>query len=236
VGPFEQLVEDIARRLRGSGVRPATTIVPTLEDWRALLRAAARGLSRETVVGLIGELEVLAHLATYQPVAAIDGWQGPTGSVHDFGRAGSNIEVKTTASVSAASVRISNLDQLNTSLARELHLVVVHLLESAEAPDVDERIDALIAAGVPADRLLTALEAVGYVRGMDAGVPTQYAVRSLRVWRVGPDFPALSPSSVAPHVRSSVANVEYDLLLGSLPAHLSQSEVRTVFEEWGEPG
>lgn len=232
-GPFEQLVVDVANRLRVSGLRPVTTIVQTLEDWRALLRGALRGLSRETVLGLVGELEVLSRLAVNQPVEAVSGWQGPTGATHDFSRNGSNIEVKATASVSATSVRISNLDQLDASLVRELHLAVLHLHESADAPDIEARIDGLVRSGVPAGRLLSALETAGYVRGMDVGIPTRYAVRDVWVWRLGADFPVLRQSEVAPRVLQCVANVEYDLVLGALPECLSGSEVDALFAQWG---
>ncbi|MFC5177863.1 PD-(D/E)XK motif protein [Nocardioides taihuensis] len=234
-GPFEQLLEDVAGRLRASGSQPNLTILQALEDWRALLRVALHGLSRDVLLGLIGELEVMTRMAAHHPRAAIDGWRGPLGSSHDFVLGGRSLEVKATSAVSASSVRISNLDQLDPSFVEQLHLAVVHLRESAEAPDLDERIDDLIGLGVPAAKLLTLLESAGYVRGMDLGMPTRYAVRSIRLWRVDDGFPGLHQGVVPPETLSAIENVEYDLLLPGLPSPLPQAEADAVLNSWGAP-
>lgn len=231
-GPFEQLVADVAGRLEGSSSRPAATVSQTLDDWRSLLRAAIGGLSHEAMRGLVGELDVLARLAKRHPIEALDAWKGPTGATHDFSRDGRSIEVKATASVSATSVRISNLDQMDSSLARDLFLVVVHLHESADAPDIDERVEALISMGLPAGGLQTRLQAAGFFAGTVVDGGTRYEVRSTRVWRVGAEFPVLRGSTIAPNILSCIENVKYDLLLAGLPYPLTDADGEAFLTDW----
>ena len=165
-----------------------------LDEWRALLKAAGQSVTRETVIGLVGELEVLRLLAAHNPVGALDAWRGPSKSVHDFVRGGAELEVKTTTSVDGNFVSISNIDQLDPTAITSLHLVVVHAREDSTAPGLDERIDELIGLGVPQDALLTKVAIAGYVYGSGALVDDRFQVRSVRAWIVGDSFPGPAPS------------------------------------------
>src|SRR5437763_15646474 len=108
------------------------------------MKAAGQSVTRETVIGLVGELEVLRLLAAHNPVGALDAWRGPSRSVHDFVRDGAELEVKTTTSVDGNFISISNIDQLDPAVVASLHLVVVHAREDSTAPGLDGRIHALI--------------------------------------------------------------------------------------------
>ena len=80
---FERVVADVLRRLK-SGTTSRIVCSAALADWRALLQTAKDGVSRETVIGLLGELEVLSHLGHLEPTDAIGMWTGPDGHIHDF--------------------------------------------------------------------------------------------------------------------------------------------------------
>lgn len=227
---FERLVEDLVDRLNGASI-PMPVVAKVLEEWRALIQKALADISRDAVIGIVGELEVLREL-TQRTDRAIRTWTGPGGSVHDFVSSGSAIEVKATASVDAAVVRISNLDQLDPSTVGELHLCVVHLRESPDAPSIDDRVEELIEAGVPAIELEHGLGLLGYVRGMSDAIGTRYEVRSLRWWRVGDEFPGLRSSDVTPERLRAVGRVSYDLMLAGAPVPLPPNEADRLLERW----
>lgn len=232
VAQFDRLVEDVLDRLRMNPETGLTAVVTTLDDWRALLRRTLAGLSREEVIGLIGELEVMQLLASVDPVAAVSAWTGPSGAVHDFSRQGHDIEVKATAAVNASTVRISNLDQLDPALSESLQLAVVHLAAGTDAPDVDARIDSLLALGVPEDSLEAGLSDMGYFRGMDLSVPTRYSRRGIRWWNVDSRFPGLRASDIEPSRLMGITGVSYDLLLGVLPPALSTDTAAHIAHTW----
>lgn len=227
---FERLAEILVERLEGSNA-PMPVIAQTLEEWRALLQHALADISRETVLGIVGELEILRILATHSN-EAIQYWAGPRGAVHDFVRGGRAIEVKATASVDGNSVRISNLDQLDPGTVTDLHLAVAHLKESADAASIDDRIAQLIEAGVSQTELEQGLGFLGYVRGMSDAVATRFEVRGVRWWNVADDFPGLRSSDIDPGRLQAVGRVSYDLMLAAAPPHMPEQQVDLMLTEW----
>lgn len=221
---FERLIEDVLARLANTRDDPVGTCRRALDDWRALLRAAAEPIPREKIVGLIGELETMRHLAMHDPLAALDAWRGPTGCVHDFVRGRSEIEVKATTAISGNVVSVSNIDQLDPHLSEALHLIVVHLRASESAPTLDERIDSLIAAGVPRGELLTRVEQAGYVYESGADIDDRFEIRSIRAWHVDHAFPGLRRNEIGEERLSGVEKIRYELLLDSAPNCLDINE------------
>lgn len=232
---FERLVEDVLKRLTADGSAPVTTCRKVLDDWRALLRAAEQSVSRETIIGLVGELEVLRLLAGHNPVGALDAWRGPSKSVHDFVQDGAELEVKTTTSVDGNFVSISNIDQLDPTLVSSLHLVVVHARQDATAPSLDERIDDLFALGLPHDALLAKAASAGYVYGSGVSVEDRFRVRSLRAWAVGDSFPGLRRADLGEARLRGVSKIRYELALDSAPRRLSDRDFDRFMATWVGP-
>lgn len=230
--PFEQLVEDILGRLHKAPDAGLGAVLSALDDWRALLRRGLDSPSREEVLGLVGELEVMGLLARVDPVAAVDGWTGPDNQSRDFRRLGRDIEVKASSAVIPSTVRISNLDQLDPDLSSILHLAVAHLAVGSDAPHIEERIDGLLELGVPGDVLETKLREFGYFRGMEVTVPSRYHLRELRWWKVDSSFPGLRSSLIDESRLVGIDHVSYDLVLGALPPALTTSSVVELVEEW----
>ena len=229
---FERLAEDVLRRLTADSSTPVTTCRKVLDDWRALLRAPSQSLSRETVVGLVGELEVLRLLASHNSIGAFDAWRGPSMSVHDFVRGGAELEVKTTTSVDGNFVSISNIDQLDPGLVSSLHLVVVHAREDATAPSLDERIDGLFALGLPNDALLTKVASAGYVYGSGVAVEDRFRIRSVRAWAVSDSFPGLRRAELGETRLKGISKIRYELALDSAPRRLSDEEFDLFMAAW----
>ncbi len=231
---FERLSDDVVARLAKDGTTPVDTCRQALDDWRSLLKSAAGGVSRETIIGLVGELEVLRLLAIHAPSAALSAWRGPSKSVHDFVRGGAEMEVKTTTSISGQVVSISNIDQLDPGLVDGLHLVVVHAQANELAPSLDERIDELIALGVPRGGLLGKVEDGGYVYENRPGIDDRYNVRSVRAWLVDDDFPGLRRNEIVEGRLKGVHNIKYELNLDATPNRLTDKEFATLLADWAK--
>lgn len=230
---FERLVEDVVTRLqKATGLDAVSVCIATLDDWRALLRTAAQALTHDAIIGLVGELEVLEKIAAHHPAAALDSWTGPSGSVHDFVAGAGALEVKTTSSIDGKSVSISDLDQLDSALVDDLHLVVVHVRQDPTAPSVAERIDHLVAAGVPRQALLERLQKVGYVYDMDLHDQDRLVAGSVRVWAVDARFPGLRRSQLPEQSLHAVTRVRYDLFLDAAPPPLADDHADRLLSEW----
>jgi hypothetical protein len=229
---FERLAEDVLRRLAVDDSAPVSTCRKVLDDWRALLKAAGQIVTRETVIGLVGEFEVLRLLAAHNPTGTVDAWRGPSKSVHDFVRGGAELEVKTTTSVDGNFISISNIDQLDPAAVKSLHLVVVHAREDSTAPGLDGRIDELISLGVPQDALLTKVATVGYIYGSGATIEDRFQVRSVRAWIVGDSFPGLRRAELGEGRLKGVSKIRYELALDSAPQRLSDREFGHFIATW----
>lgn len=229
---FERLVEDVLTRLAADPSAPVTTCRNVLDEWRALLKAAGQGVSAETVIGLVGELEVLRLLAEHNPTGALDSWHGPSRSVHDFVRGGAELEVKTTTSVDGNYLSISNIDQLDPTLVESLNLVVVHAREDSTGPDLDERINQLVALGVPRQELLVKVATAGYVYESGVQIEDRYRVRSVRAWAVGAAFPGLRRAEIGEARLRGVSRIRYELALDSAPKRIADKEFETFIATW----
>jgi Putative PD-(D/E)XK family member, (DUF4420) len=229
---FERRVEDVLKRLAVNDSAPVSTCRKVLDEWRALLKVAGQSATRETMIGLVGELEVSRLLAAHNPVGALDAWLGPSKSVHDFVRGRAELEVKTTTSVDGNFVSISNIDQLDPAAIISLHLVVVHAREDSAAPSHDERIDEIVGLGVPQNAILTKVANVGYVYGSGTSIDGRFQIRSVRAWSVGNSFPGLRRTELGEVRLKGVSKIRYELALDSTPKRLSDAEFNHLMATW----
>lgn len=229
---FERLVEDVVNRLSGAEETPVEVAHRALADWRALLRKADQGITREAAVGLVGELEILRRLSSSQPAAAVSAWRGPQGGLHDFSVHGRAIEVKTTSSVDGNFVQISNLDQLDPASAQRLHLVVVHVRDDPTAPSIDERVQELVELGVPRRQLIDLVADVGYIFESAGNSEHRYGVRSVRVWEVDDAFPGLRRSDLGRERTRGVGRVRYELALDAASPAIGNEVAESMLAAW----
>lgn len=229
---FERLIEDVLSRIQLEKSASAEICRQALDDWRTLLRTATDGPSREKIIGLVGELEVLRILASHSPAAALDAWRGPSKSVHDFVQGGHELEVKTTTSVAGSTISISNIDQLDPDLVDTLHLMVVHAIANEASLTLDDRINQLISLGVPRGELLKKVDDAGYIYESGSRIADRYEVRSVRAWMVDGDFPGLRAGEIPRKRIKGVSKIKYDLNLDSAPEPLSGSEFEFLLSRW----
>lgn len=221
---FERLCADVVDRLEGTNTTAVPTVKSALDDWRALFSGGTVELSRESLIGLIGELEVLTRLARQEPVAALESWVGPSGALHDFAFAGTSLEVKSTSSQDGGRVTISSLDQLDPHTTNVLYLAVVHVRPDDSAPTVDDRLRALIDMGVPSYTLIQKTADYGHVFESGKNNDAVFALQDIRYWRVTEEFPGLRRSDLRGSRLVGIERVKYDLLVDTAGTALTAAE------------
>lgn len=229
---FERLADDVIERLSDAPDHPVSTCVAVLDEWRSLLKRAGSA-SRETLIGLIGELSILDTLSRRDPLAAFECWRGPSGSIHDFVGSSSHIEVKTSAvDRPDRNVLIAGVDQLDPSNCAQLYLAVLHLVEDPSAPTIDDRIDALVKLGVPQRRLIDTIADVGYVYETKLDFDTRLAVDKIAIYNVDSAFPSIRRSDFDPQRLRFIRDLKYSISLEGLSAIHTGPEATSFLDSW----
>jgi Putative PD-(D/E)XK family member, (DUF4420) len=188
-----------------------------LDAWRRFLRERHAGLSREDTVGLIGELVMLERLLSSRP-DFLASWKAPEDGLHDFEAGGHALEVKTGIGP-ASQLRISSLDQLETTGVRRLDLVHVRLVEDPSGRRLADLIEAIeLLLPDEASRRLFANQILrrGLMPDDDvARTRTRVRLRSVEAYTVDDSFPRLLRSSVP----TAIAEAMYALEVRALSDH-----------------
>lgn len=194
-----------------------------LHAWRYFLREHRSGLTRNETVGLMGELVVLRRLIQ-DDARLLANWSAPDDGLHDFELAGHALEVKSTLG-SAAVLRISSLDQLDTSGLRRLDLLHVRLVETPEGECLEDIIQGIISC-LAQDAARRDFNNALLRRGLmpdDIGArdSPRASVRTLTAFAVENNFPRLVRAFVPP----AVAEADYMLELRGIEAYSVEVDV-----------
>ncbi|MPY74564.1 MAG: PD-(D/E)XK motif protein [Alphaproteobacteria bacterium] len=173
-----------------------------LDAWRRFLRERRSRLSREETIGLIGELLILERLVSINP-AAQNSWKAPDDGLHDFVQNGHAVEVKASLGPASA-IRISSLDQLETTGLRRLDLLHVRLIEAPDGRSMEGLI-ANIAVLLPDEMARRSFENALLRRGLmpdDMASRSQplFQLREISGYTIDDLFPRLTRSAVPPAV------------------------------------
>ena len=225
------LVSDLIEAASRQPTPPAAiaAVFARSSAWQAFLRARRSGLSREAVIGLIGELLFARHLSAVAGHAvAIDAWAGPAGGLHDFLRNGYGVEVKTTSGV-ASQIDVTSLDQLEDHGLSALLLAHVRLVEAPGGltlPSlVTEFREELVRRAPGTVRSFgDALLAAGYA-DIDADLYAPFGFQPLDVtfYKVDKGFPRLTRSTVP----QGIIDARYKLDLRSIQPYLADDKTMT---------
>lgn len=212
---FSVMCYDLAERSRSADttVSALSTLLHALNNWAELFRKrAAGGLSREEVLGLVGELlvvEALIEGSRGSVDALIQGWRGPHGDARDIGFNGTRIEVKSQRSTSALKLRISSLAQLDDRGDR-VFVVLVRLSPSVSGRSLVELANSLRARLERFPMASAEFERKLETSGMTAETDHEHERLSQDdriVFSVTEQFPRLVPSNVP----AGVAAVSYEV-------------------------
>ena len=189
------------------------------------LLAGPKRLDTSLLVGLLGELMVVAELVELLPESVL-AWGGVRRERQDFRHGRVAIETKTTlrSDIASRKVRISSLDQLQPPDKGRLFLHAIHLERNdggeLSLPTLIKRIEARL-EGTMLDEFHAALGPDN--RG--AGDARTFSVLSRRSYEVRNGFPCLVPEKLVSGCPDpGVGNVQYDLDLGTAEEFAASDE------------
>lgn len=188
---------------RSESARGLEIVLARLARWQQLFMKRRDRLSLQEVIGLFGELLFLqVRLLPWLPVSnALAMWRGPYGDEQDYVIGGTIIEIKTQLASSDHALLISSENQLDTTSGP---IAIIHqtLGPAPAGSEGSMSLNALV------EQLRGAIgaEDAGALATLDAGLlaanyvplpaydePVWLPVRS-DAYRVGPDFPRITPA------------------------------------------
>lgn len=197
---FVALIEDITAAVRRRPVADdvGETVRRRLLLWKRFFEH--EGPTEAELLGLFGELKVLREQVV--PIAgltaALDAWRGPEGADRDFLIRRIGIEVKATRDVDAP-LSISSLDQLDGRALDGLFLVQIVVAATAQGTPLLDLCRSMLAEADELDRqtVLDKLSLLGIRHdALDELASLRFTFQKMRIFRVGPGFPSLTPASV----------------------------------------
>ena len=204
---FSAMLDDIITVLERTERTEADHISAVIErilGWQRFMSREDDGvLKSEDELGLLGELHVLRLLigSGVPLVEALDWWQGPVDSLHDFVCPRGDIEVKSSTRVGAFSADIGSLDQLDDSLVQPLYLAAVQFSLSSNGLRLPQHIDN-VRELLRIDPAATAtfegkLFSAGYHQVSAARYHKHFSYLMTSLYEVTGDFPRLTKGNVA---------------------------------------
>ena len=219
---FDHFVAAILERARPEDADLGLVVAEVLDRWRSFFTATGAPPARETVTGVLGELLLMLDIATVDAGDVMAAWVGPRGGRHDFRRAGTAVEVKTTRSHTSRAISVHGEDQLLEPDGATLHLHFVRLEEVAGlGVSILELVDAITALQVPRVDLLEVLGDAGIPPAALAAVgEVRFDVRERLTFPVDDRMPRIIPTTFAagerpPGVVDLTYRVDLDHVAGS---------------------
>ncbi|MCO5275204.1 MAG: PD-(D/E)XK motif protein [Flavobacteriales bacterium] len=214
---FSLFVDDLLQHLviAQTPEQAVSAFYTRFEHWQQMFaRVASDMIGMERQRGLFGELTILQQLLDRHADApeAWDCWRGPLSANHDFSKAGTAMEVKTSIA-SLPVMHISNEVQLDLTGWSHLVLCLVHLNEVRGG---SHTLSTLIGKLIQRSSTRPAIQAAFQSKLLKVGVDPRhfdlfseqgYEVRAISCYRVTQDFPAIRRSGLS----STIGKVTYEL-------------------------
>jgi Putative PD-(D/E)XK family member, (DUF4420) len=230
--PFLGFCEDILDEIDKGATKTEDVVYRTCMRWRRFWSDGDRQpFTQEWLRGLLGEVLFLEALFKRYGDDTLEWWTGPERQDHDFQIAGTVCEVKTTGRI-PATVRISNLNQLDNELMGRLYLTCFRVRDNVEGislVDVVKRIEIML-NDESLDAFVDKLAKAGYQRNNESEYSAyRFEVSEPLIYRVDGRFPKITMSSFKRKLDARIVRVLYDLELTGMKA--------TSFEsvEWIRP-
>lgn len=212
---FLWLASEIVARTEGVGVSPQR-VINALEDFKALFTDHVT-MTRGSLIGLLGELEVLERLTAYHAGWQVLDWW--VRDAQDFSSEYQCLEVKATEASSGGSVSVHGIEQFASDLPTYL---VVLAVREAEDNTVAARVERLVAAGVPRSKLAGKIAEVFEPDSHLAGLG--FDAEPIGWWRVNSEFPFLLPEDIPERKRLAINSLTYTVPVAAFPADFLMDE------------
>lgn len=218
---IEHLLDEMVQLLI-AGHPPGDVGRTALRNWRDLLaRPPGSPLSEDALVGLFGELELLASILRHG--GRLDHWTGWQHDHCDFRLPGLVIEVKSTTSANYRRVRIHGLAQLaDPEDGSDLILVLKRLELSPTGRSVPDLVEDIVRLGVSRAMLLDRLSNLRYADQHRASYVTlRFVSVEIATRLIDDSHPRLVPSMLEGVDLTNIDKIDYELNLnGSAAADL----------------
>lgn len=219
---YEAMMGDILSYLPIEDVLPHKIIFKRFMDrvnaWQAFMGRTKKALSRQSELGLIGELCILRELLKFNVPAedVISWWRGPLHGMHDFQMYGSAIEVKTTLSKEGFEIDVFNIEQLEPAGLKKLFIAAVRLEEvdiGETLPQIVKSIETDISNSNIVRLFKIALGHAGYSAEHDSHYSLSIFANEIMYFDVDSNFPSLRRIDIP----KEVIKLSYKIDLGFLP-------------------
>lgn len=199
-----------------------------LSEWRELFSSGRnRRMSRESQVGLWGELIALRTLHEAGSVDALASWVASVDAPGpDFRWDGAAMEVKTTTSLEGFDIHVNGLGQLDPGNTNGRLLVTgVRAVEDPGGETLPQLVEKLLAIFPPED-LLGRLRSRQYQHDPQRSEDwIALTLREISTWLITADTPRLDASLLPAAWRDAISEVTYTLSAAALGEPLDGAEV-----------
>lgn len=214
--PFQAFAESLNEELTKKHEDNVSLTLRVLRTWRWLWTVDPSALTRDSALGLIGELWFLIRWAGMS--AALTTWVGPERNLHDFAGEIVSVEVKTSQSTSRNGPvhRINSLQQLTPLQEGTLYLFSIVIVPD---PGAGNTLSRLIQIGLEAlandpshqELFRQKLARVGCAGPVAKEFDYPFRVVTEQLYKVDSSFPSLREGSFPNGVPSAVGSITYDL-------------------------
>lgn len=236
---FISMVHDILTVIdnhleRNNGVVLLRLVIDRIYAWQRFLgKAKVLILTKEQEIGLWGELYVLNQLIDMgvSPGLLCKVWKGPERYSQDFLHETIAIEVKTCTHKLLNQVRISSLEQLDSSVFQKLFLICNQLDVDAslgkDLPSLIVEIQEKILNDAQKMQFHNKLIEYGFIDEYSTFYESPYVVQNQLLIRINESFPNITPLNVAREVTS----VTYTLDLSGYSSNISLQDIFVCMEQ-----
>lgn len=235
---FDLIIYDVLSEVMKKKTRADYACLVVLNRWRELLaQEAGLTLSKNTAIGLLGELTVLRELVRMNPLA-LKAWTGPEKGRFDFFSGGTAIEVKSSLKRQGTILSIHGHDQLDPPQAGNLHLIVLQFEETpAAGENLGDIIHSLVDLGVSRAEIHTKLAGLRVLpESIAAAEEMRFRLVDQRVYLVDSSFPRITSTSfVGSSLPFGVISLDYQIDLSAPPPHpLSAADAEAALKQLAE--
>jgi hypothetical protein len=216
---FSIVAKDIAHNCsKFSGYELLNKVQLRIKSWANFLKASRTGLSNSEYVGFWGELYFVSQILMkiQSPSDAVRFWIGPEGKKQDITLNSIAIEIKTSSSGDARTIKISSIDQLE-KITESLFLM--HIITSpsnndkgASLKELYENCLQLIDHDLNAETLFLLKISDLYGKANEEQLNDKLSTLAESMYEVRDDFPCLTRNVVLP----SIASIQYEIFISSL--------------------
>jgi hypothetical protein len=213
------------------GVELFLKVQEELQDWASFLKNNNKKLTRSELIGFWGELYVISHeiMQDHDPKDAIRYWAGPKGK-KDITLSSIAIEVKTTISSSSKEIKISSLDQLD-STTEKLYLMHLFINTADKENGISlDRLYELIRSSVQHDFAVLALfiRKAGslFEKAGSRQKEEPFVCSEINMYEVREGFPRLLRTNVP----MGVMEAKYSLSIASVQAFCVTKNIRDIIK------